>query len=112
MPFCAGTRVRACLCGIRKSVPCLTRNFSLLPASSAECFPEVFRHLIDETMNGSLRDAMPGNRVHRPSQRAEGWLVKATKIQLRFGAGQWIHGKVSFHEREETWSSRSFPFEL
>src|SRR5690349_12588091 len=111
-PFCAGTPVRESSRGIRRFVLSPTRNFNPSPGSSPERFAEIVRHVIDEAMNGCLRDAMPGNRIHGPSQRAEGWFIKAPKIQLRFGAGQWVNGKVGLHEREETRCGRSFPFEL
>src|SRR5579859_2481793 len=111
-PFSAGTLVRECSRGTRRFAPFPTRNFNPSLVSSSERFAEVFRHVIDEAMNGCLRDAMPGNRIHGPSQSAEGWFVEATKIQLCLGAGQRVHGKVGLHEREQTRRGRSLPFEL
>src|SRR5689334_12602244 len=75
-PFCAGTPVRESSRGIRRFVLSPTRNFNPSPGSSHERFAEIVRHVIDEAMNGCLRDAMPGNRIHGPSQRAEGWFLK------------------------------------
>src|SRR5205823_13731171 len=86
MPFCAGTLVHECLCTTRRSAPFRKRNFNPSRASSGERLPKVFRDLVDEAMHGRLREAMPGNRIHRPSQGAKGWFVKPQKIQLRFGA--------------------------
>ena len=69
MLFCVGTPVRACSCGIRRFAPCLIRSFNLSLASS-ERVAEIFRHFIDEAMDGCLRNPMAGNHIHGSSQGA------------------------------------------
>src|SRR5208282_1382070 len=58
-----------------------------------------------------LRDAVTDDRVHSLPQGAEWRFVNTQEIQLRFGGGQRVDGKLGLHEREQAWHGRRLPFE-
>jgi hypothetical protein len=57
--------------------------------------PEISRQVANEAMHRHFRDAVADDRVHGFSHGAERWFVNPGKIQLRFGRGQRIHGKLA-----------------
>jgi hypothetical protein len=73
---------------------------------------EIFCHAANETVNGHLCDPVADDCIHGLSHSAERRFVNAPEIQLRFGGGQWVDGKLSLHEREQAWLGGALPFEL
>src|SRR6266498_4572937 len=89
------------------SPPPFTRSKWLL----CKGLSEVPCHVANETMNRHLRDAATDDRIHSLSHCAEWWFVKTREIQLRFGRGQRVDGKLGRHQREQAWHGRRLPFE-
>lgn len=62
-------------------------------------------------MHRYFRDAVADDRVHGFSRGAERRFVNPREIQLRFGRGQWIHGRLALHERKQSRHGRGLPLQ-
>jgi hypothetical protein len=76
-----------------------------------ECLPKISRHVAHKAMHRYLCDTVADNRVHGLPYSAEGRLVNAGEIQLRFGRSQRIHEKFALHEREQARHFCGLPFQ-